>query len=94
MPHSAPCRNRTYNLELKKGSAGEPFRAVSEGEAVISGCLDGAERSVLADQHATKVQPTHSRPLRLLRDTLALPCTAVRRGWLLPDDGPDGGRAA
>ena len=27
-------------------------------------------------------------------DRLALPCAAVRRGWLLPDDGPDGGRAA
>jgi hypothetical protein len=29
------------------------------------------------------------RPLGILRGHLALPCRAVRDGWLLPDDGPE-----
>ncbi len=29
------------------------------------------------------------RPLGILRGHLALPCRAVRDGWMLPDDGPE-----
>ena len=92
--HSAPCRNRTYNLVSSVSRPASEKVAFSGGQPAGILRFPAPHQSISADQDATKMQPAHGTRPRLLRDRMALPCAAVRRGWLLPDDGPDGGRAA
>jgi hypothetical protein len=78
MPQHAPCRNRTYNLVNTESAAEVLLRAVSDANDAEM-LRSRFQKSRIRTQGATKVQPLRIRP-----------SLAIRRGWMLPDDGPKG----
>jgi hypothetical protein len=81
MPQHAPCRNRTYNLEL--GKVADVERFPSTGTPVVALPTSNNAPEMCGDDEgcATDVQSGMERPLGLLRTRLALPCRAIRAGW-------------